>query len=49
MASLFGRWMNGSHQVSIYTLSDPRNGKVRYVGMTKHPRTRMNEHSQMRQ
>ena len=44
MAKSSEHWMNGSYPVNIYTLSDPRNGEVRYVGMTKHPQKREYEH-----
>lgn len=36
--------MSGSETGFIYTLSDPRNGDVRYVGATRRPHARLSEH-----
>jgi hypothetical protein len=36
--------MTESETGFIYTLSDPRNGDVRYVGATRRPHARLSEH-----
>lgn len=38
--------VTGMGNIHIYTLSDPRDGAVRYVGMSKNPRQRWYQHNQ---
>jgi len=38
--------MNGTKTGYVYTLADPRTGEPRYVGATKRPKARLNDHIQ---